>query len=529
LNLDFAQITNCLEFYRSRNDRRVICPEGLALTELAFSAALDDDGTVAMLPSAAEISSPAMTALESEAAADEPVPIDHAILVAAKIGTAAPLAMIDPAVAELCVPLSETDPCGPDLDLAGDAEYLNFFAQTEGILPSLFFSAEDGKPFDRSAVDLPGQIDAIRPLWERSRDLRLLIMRARLLILNRDLGGFAVTIAAIAQWLDKFWDDVHPRAADGDLGARAAALGALDLPTVVFPLQYAPLCEGRRIGAVTYRAWMIAAGEVKPRAGEQKHPSAAVTEAIADAPPDVLAATRRHVAMLKTSLGHMRKVFTMRGGSLGLENLPALIDKMQGFVDPHAALREETAAHAAEGDDISATAKERAAREAVGGPGSLAEAQQALAAIADYYSRLEPSSPTLPLVRQAHQLIGKSFFEVMSILVPTQMDKAAFQIGADQFFELPVGKLSKPSEGAPALEEPPSSSESGGSSQYRVESRAQAIALLEQVQRFFRHAEPSSPVPMLCDRARALAERDFMAVLREVLPKAALKTFGAEK
>src|SRR3979490_2273014 len=190
---------------------------------------------------------------------------------------------------------------------------------------------------------------------------------------------------------------------------------------------------------------------------------------------------------------------------------------IQGRVDPQAALSEETAA-AAE-DDIAPAGD---------APASLADAQQALAAIAEYYSRSEPSSPTLPLVRQAHQLIGKSFFEVMSILVPTQMDKAAFQIGADQFFELPVGKLSKLPEGAPALEGPPSS-ESGGSPQYRVESRAQAIALLEQVQRFFRHAEPSSPVPMLCDRARAFAERDFMAVLRDVLPKAALKTFGAER
>jgi hypothetical protein len=34
---------------------------------------------------------------------------------------------------------------------------------------------------------------------------------------------------------------------------------------------------------------------------------------------------------------------------------------------------------------------------------------------------------------------------------------------------------------------------------------------------------------MLCDRARAFAERDFMSVLRDVLPKAALKTIGAEK
>ena len=81
-----------------------------------------------------------------------------------------------------------------------------------------------------------------------------------------------------------------------------------------------------------------------------------------------------------------------------------------------------------------------AANAAAPGPASLAEARDALAAIADYYSRLEPSSPTLPLVRQAHQLIGKSFIEVMSILVPTQMEKAAFQIGTDQVFELPVGK-----------------------------------------------------------------------------------------
>ena len=504
------------------------------MAEVAFSTALDDDGPVATPPSAATISS--STAPESEAAADAPGLVDQLILAAAGAGATAPSAMVDPAVAELCIPLSTTDPCGPDLDLAGDADYLNFFAQTEGLLPSTFFSSDDGKPFDRTIIDLPRQVDAITPLWERSRDLRLLMMRARLLILDRNLGGFAVAVAAIAQWLETFWDEVHPRADGDDLGARVAVLGALDLPTVVFPLQYAPLCEGRRVGPVTYRAWMIASGEVKPRPGEQKHPSAALTEAIADAAPDVLAATRRHVAMLKASLGRIREFFLMRGGSLGLENLPQLVDKLQAFVDPRATLQEETAGPVADGDDTPATTKERVAAAALGGsPTSLAEAQQALAAIAAYYSRSEPSSPTLPLVRQAHQLIGKSFFEVMSILVPTQMDKAAFQIGADQFFELPVGKLSKLSDAAPPSPDaapeagPAAPSDGGGSPQYRIESRAQAIALLDQVQRFFRHAEPSSPVPMLCDRARALAERDFMGVLREVLPKAALKNFGAEK
>lgn len=488
------------------------------MADLAFSSALEDDDTVALPSSTAETSSTTTTAIESDAAADEQESIDRTDLETASVVSPAQPAITGSMATELCLPLSETDPCGPDLDLDGDAEYLNFFAQTEGILPSSFFSADDGKPFDRASVDLPRQIEAIAPLWERSRDLRLLAIRARLTIMNRDLAGFSASIAAIADWLVKFPDDVHPRADGGDLSARVAALGSLDLPTVVFPLQYAPLCEGRRIGVVTYRTWMIASGEVKPRLGEQKHPSAALTEALADAPADVMTATRKHVAMLKTSLARIRNIFMMQGASSGLENLPALVDKIQLLVDPQAAIREETV-DVAEGDVAPAG----------DAPASLADAQQALAAIAEYYSRLEPSSPTLPLVRQAHQLIGKSFFEVMSILVPQQMEKAAFQIGADQFFELPVNKLSKLPEGTAALEISTSSSGSGGSPQYRVDSRTQAIALLEQVQRFFRHSEPSSPVPMLCDRARALAERDFMGVLREVLPKAALKTFGAER
>ncbi|MBV9985494.1 type VI secretion system ImpA family N-terminal domain-containing protein, partial [Bradyrhizobium sp.] len=406
--------------------------------------------------------------------------------------------MVEPALAALCVPLSDADPCGPDLDLAGDTDYLNFLAQTEGMLPSSFFSTEDGRPFDRASVDLPRQVDAIARLWQRSRDLRLLVIRARLLILNRDLGGFALAIAAIAHWLDKFWDEVHPRADHGEFDARVAALSALDLPTVVFPLQYAPLCEGRRIGAVSYRAWMIAAGDVKPRPGEQKHPPAALTEAIADAPVEILSATRKHVALLRRSLARIREIFMMHGSAVGLDSVTALTEKLQAFIDPRAALEEGAAARAAEADGGSAPAMD-SGPVAVGGsaPTSLAEAQQALAAIAGYYSCSEPSSPTLPLVRQAHQLIGKSFFEVMSILVPTQMDKAAFQIGADQFFELPIGKLSKLAEGTPSVHgDGQVGAESGRSVQYQVSSRAQAIALLEQVQRFFRLAEPSSPVPM---------------------------------
>jgi type VI secretion system protein ImpA len=122
----------------------------------------------------------------------------------------------------------------------------------------------------------------------------------------------------------------------------------------------------------------------------------------------------------------------------------------------------------------------------------------------------------------------------MNILIPAYMEQAAFHIGADQFFDLPLEKLSN------FAEVPPVPGDGAGQSveesappeparRYTVTNRAQAIALIDQVHRYFRRSEPSSPVPMLCERARALAERDFMGVLRDVLPKDALRSVNEER
>ena len=436
---------------------------------------------------------------------------------------------LDPEVAALCTPFSSTDPCGPDLDMEGDSDYLNFFAGVEGVLPTTFFSLDDGSPFDRSTVDIKGQLDAIKPLLARTRDIRLLVLQARLLILNKDLGGFARNLAATAYWLEKFWDAVHPRQQPGD-AARSGAINTLDLATVIFPVQYAPLVEARRLGPISYRTWMIATGEVKPRTGEVQLPQATVTEAISTADPEVLAAARKNIALVKTSLDSIRDVFLTNGESAGLDKLLPLVATIRAFIDPQATAADAAAA----GDDADSDLAGAAAGEAGPAPTSLALASEALAAIADYYGRSEPSSPILLLVRQAHHLIGKSFFEVMSILIPAQVEHAAFHIGADQFFDLPLEKLSNfadvpPVPGDGAGQSIEDSAPAEPAPRYTVANRAQAIALLDQVHRYFRRSEPSSPVPMLCDRARALAERDFMGVLRDVLPKDALKSVNEER
>lgn len=53
-----------------------------------------------------------------------------------------------------------------------------------------------------------------------------------------------------------------------------------------------------------------------------------------------------------------------------------------------------------------------------------------------------------------------------------------------------------------------------------VRSRQDAIRALEAVADFFRHNEPSSPVPMFCDRAKRLISMDFLEVLAEIAPEA---------
>jgi len=438
---------------------------------------------------------------------------------------------MDAAVASLCDPVSEDDPCGPDLDQAEDAEYQNFLAKVEGVLPTSFFSVEDGKPFDPSTVDLLAQVAEADKLLTRSRDIKLLAIRARLLILNRDIAGFSVTMAAIAECLDRLWDTVHPVPEADNLTARRTAISAFDLPTVIFPLQYAPLFEGRRAGSVTYRAWITATGEVKSRTGEVAASAAAISEAIASADSVELAGARKHLALLDESVQRIRNVFAAREIAV-LDTLGDLVRKMRVFIDPHAASAagssEEGTAQAAKGQvtPIAAIALM-----------SISDAERALAAIGDYYARSEPSSPVLPLVRQAHQLIGKSFLEIMAILIPTHVDKAAFQIGTNPVFDLPVNRLPSPSftpdtsNAFAAADQDASGSVSStpSAAAYRAESRSQALALLESVQRYFRHAEPSSPVPMLCQRALALAERDFMGVLEDVLPKSTLKALNADR
>jgi type VI secretion system protein ImpA len=433
--------------------------------------------------------------------------------------------------------VADDNPCGPDLDLAGDADYMNFVARAEGLLPTTFFSGPEGRTFDRSSIDFDAECATVLSLANRTHDIRLLVILAKLLALGRDLAGFVGCVGLIEWLLAEHWDEVHPRAADGDFGIRVAALESLDdMPPVIFPLQYLPLVNDRRLGPLSYRNWLVAGGEAKPRAGEVAVDSAALDTALMDADFPALVETRDVFNALQTALKSIRQICVDRLGAeraAKFERLPALAADVFALLERVVAKRDPAMRTTGGLESTTSTVRDdsnSSGAAAAVSPAALASARDvadALASVAEYFSRHEPSSPALLLVRQAEQLMGKSFLEVLRALVPAHLEQATIRIGRDHLFDLPVERLSAfadPAERTDNAVDP--AEDDTRSPRPEAKSRADAIRLLDQIGSYYRVAEPSSPVPLLTERARNFAERDFLSLLKELLPEGALKGIG---
>jgi type VI secretion system protein ImpA len=397
-------------------------------------------------------------------------------------------------------------------------------ASAEGLLPSSYFIKHPSggeRPFDRTSVDFKAQFAAAAPLLARTRDLRQIVILAKFSILDRDLDGFANCIRAVDALLKDHWDKVHPRAEDGDFGLRLVAIESLDaVPSVLMPLQFLPLIEDRRYGVVTYRGWLIAIGEANPREDEEPAQLSSLEKALEEAELDRLTEKRRLLNEVQTALDRIARACQDKADiAARFETLTPMVARMVALLDSAVSRRDPSKALSPQSGTAEVAAAPPASTVDASRIFASADAAAALAAAADYFSRSEPSSPALLLVRQASQLLGKSFLEVMRILVPTHLDRAAVNIGKDQFFELPIEQLGA----LTTVSEEPAEAEHRVGAGFKAETRSEALDLLDQVSRYFRTAEPTSPVPFLIERARDLAQRDFLSVLKAVLPSDTLK------
>jgi type VI secretion system protein ImpA len=437
----------------------------------------------------------------------------------------------------LTAPVSAADPCGQDLDLAGDASYLNFMAAAEGLLPRTFYYPDnDGdpslrnKPFDRTTVDFASQYELISGLSKKTRDLRLVVLLAKFRILDRNLSGFIDAVEALAFLLEQHWEAVHPRGDDGDFTVRVAIVQSLDdMVPVVLPLHYVPLFAHRHAGPVTYRSHLLAEGGTVPRGDEDKLDLALIKRAFAEVELETLIERRDQFKRLGTALARIQAIFVKNVGqaeAVAFQKLAPLVEKIRALLDSHVVMRDPSAgeADASAGPGEAAAGAETPGAVQFGEIKTLADAAAALAAIATYFVRFEPSNPALLLVRQAEQLIGKSFLEAIRLLVPAHAETATVQIGRAQGFNLPLERLSEFAS-VDAASETPAASETT----FVVTTREGALQLLAKVGAFYQRAEPSSPVSYLTERARTLTGRDFLGLLKDMLPPDALQSLEGGK
>jgi type VI secretion system protein ImpA len=162
----------------------------------------------------------------------------------------------------------------------------------------------------------------------------------------------------------------------------------------------------------------------------------------------------------------------------------------------------------------------------------------------------------------------------MQILMPAQVEQAKFLISKDQSFEIPIDRLqfapiedeggpvdgggetdggdASASDGdatsaTPTGEAAPTAADGqdvqqdsaapevqaedaqsrpqsfppqneAGAPRLKADTRHEAFTLLEQIAAYYRAAEPSSPIAFIAERARGLADRDFLALLKDLLP-----------
>lgn len=449
---------------------------------------------------------------------------------------ASPMDGVD--VTKLIAPISDEHPCGPDLDELGDMEFMNFGAGVEQAFEGSFFK------FDRAAMDLPARIAAGEALLSRSRDARVMTSLAKLSIVNRDLLGFVRQIVALARLFETRWETLQPAPFEGDATLRLVGVQTLaDLKTSVLPLEHLPLFTHPRFGPILYRAQLVSSGEIPPRVSqdengdevEEKHPPVEEIErALGEIDIEQVIGVRDLLRAADAALAVLRDVSIAKAGHRAalsfrdkdaplqprLAAMAAWLDRSVAQRDPARAVFEIAADPAQQdGGDAGLAAL---APDAAAGPGtaqpvaSSQDAAAALAALDAYFARCEPSNPALLLIRQASQLVGKSYLDALRTLAPSFTDAARIALGRIDALALQVERLADFAAIDPTWEE--------STTDYTTVSRADAVALMGAIIAYFQRSEPSSPAPLLLERAQRMCGKDFLSILRELLPPDALKS-----
>lgn len=358
------------------------------------------------------------------------------------------MARID--VEKLLRPISDAEPCGPNL------EYDAAFTELE--------RAGQGTPEQQYGDTI---IPAVEPEWnvvfkdaiellERTKDLRVTIHLVRAALRGEGLAEFCDALVLLSGLVQQNWPTIHPQLDpddDNDPTLRVNSIaGLVDVPSVLTPLRLTPLVRSRTVGAFNRRDIAIAFGEIAAppqREGEeQRLPERSMVEgAFQSCDHAVLLRFRDAAQAGAKAVRELETFVTREVGSSEMRTLAPLTKELDGIYkllaeqykrvagSEPSAEPEAQAAEAEEATDGASGSAAGVTRVVVAKRAGLVqdwnaelqsrdEATRLLEKICQYYEKHEPSSPLPLLLRRALRLSSKNFLEILFDVSPDGLGQA---------------------------------------------------------------------------------------------------------
>ncbi len=342
------------------------------------------------------------------------------------------MAFID--VDALLAPVSESEPCGPDLEYDGAFLALEEAARGkpaqqfgDTIIPA---EEPDWRTVQEAATTLPG----------RSKDVRLAVHLLRASTRLQGLAAAAEGLRLVEGLLARYWDGVHPMLDTSDNNDPTMRLNALaplvDSQSFLMDVRRASLLAGR--GAITGRDFELASGKAQPAEGETAIPLPGLLQALQDGEAQQ-AGLLDALAGMSATVAAIDAVVTERASISGPEFRPLkVLTQIIGDAVGQARGAQTGTESSSEGQTGEASAAAGAGSTAVAAPAGVLRSREdvvmALEKCCQWIELNEPSNPAPLLIRRGQRLMSMNFMDIIRDMVPDGVDQVAKLAGvpADQ-------------------------------------------------------------------------------------------------
>ena len=295
-------------------------------------------------------------------------------------------------------------------------------------------------------------LDETRVLAANGRDLRLLVIVARVLVNQSGLDGLARGLRLLAETVTQYWDSVHPALRPAASKREAAlrrtnalyqienndggVLGDLEFATLMAPRPIGPITAGDLAAAALNRQGFLSEGpsglgekemaELLARHEARVNKVTAACRATATERPEEMAALKEALAAARAALAALEAALdphlTENDTAVRFDKLGRFLARIGQTLDTLAAPATAAPASPAAQEAPAMSTASPAAPAAAAIPGQInsrRDVERVLDLVIDFYERTEPSSPIPHLARRMRKMVPMNFMQLMEEIVPS--------------------------------------------------------------------------------------------------------------